>query len=190
MTEMASVLRALDAMASRITVLERQNRFTAASDWMRANWWGFCSPTQPASRFVKVGGGVLWWWQSDTGSTRFRKLDDMPYDLADVSAFTQSEAYRWCVLQADVSGAGMVTLHLHEEATEFGTAEEAETDFWGNGPADDLWGSYIPLSVLVVRNDGNLGPTGAVVSLTLADTEKSYFLVRDFRPWIHLHASS
>lgn len=183
------ILNTLRSYERRIKKLEQANDFTTSTDWMRANWWGWCSPTQPASRIVQVHSGYFWWYESDTGQGKFRQLNDTIYDLASVSAFAFSEYYRSIVIRADLSG-GLASLNLWENGADFGTSDECETDFFDNATAEDLYGDYIPLAALVVRNNGNLGPTGAIENVTLADRTQSYFLVRDFRPWLHLHAPS
>lgn len=183
--ELRALVRAVEGLTRRVEKLEGQNRFTTASDWMRANWWGWCSPTQPASKYVQVHGGILWWWDS-AGTGVFRKLDDAPFGLGGCGAFAASGYYRYAVLQADVS-ADPASLRLWECATDFGTAAECEADFWANGPTENLWDEYFPLCALVLRNDGTTGTLGAVENLTLADAAQSYILVRDFRPWLHLH---
>lgn len=152
-----------------------------ASDWMPANWWGRVTPTQPASAIVSVHGGYIW----DSSVGRFRKFDDTVYDFSATSAFAVSQGYRWTVLQADVS-ASPPTLRIYE-GSDFAALQDCEDDFWISGPGDDLYTDYYPLAVIVLRNNGNLGTAGAIETITLADTNKSYFLVKDFRPWLHLH---
>lgn len=178
--------RSITNLSDRVARLEGQNRFTTSADWAAMNWWGWCSPTQPASKIVRVRGGVFWEWDSAAGTGQFRKLDDTIYDFGTFGPFGGEDYYRWCVLQADVS-ANPVTLRVYDEGTEFGTAAEAETDFWNNGPGDNIFGSYVPLCALALKNNGNLGPAGAIENITLADRDYSFFIARDVRPWLHLH---
>jgi hypothetical protein len=182
------ISRSMDRLSKRITKLEDQQRFTRATDWMQANWWGRVSPTQPVSKFLQVRGGVLWTWDSAAGTGSFRSLDDASmYDFSTTLVWAQQYYYRWAVLQADMSGLAVARLRLHQDANEWATYVQAENDFWNNGPADDLWGTYIPLCVVVLRNDGYTGVAGAIENITVSDKEQSYILIRDFRPWIHLH---
>jgi len=178
---------AINGIERRLSKLEGDGQFQTATDWMQANWWGWCSPTQPVSRIVQVHGGVFWYWDAATGTGKFRKLGDSIFDYSTCSGFAASEHYRWTILQANAA-ASPVTLRIFE-SPEFGTAGECEADFWANGPADDLFGEYLPLCAIVVKNDGNLGVAGAIENITLSDTNYSYILVRDMRPWLHLHGA-
>jgi len=185
-----AVLRSIDNLTERVAKLESQNRYTTATDWMRGNWWGWCSPSQPASRIVQIHGGYLWWWQDDTGEGYYRKLDDTPYDLIGVGAFSGENYYRWVVLRADLSSGNVAQIEVKESGFEFGTWEECEKDFWDNGPSLDLYGTHIPLCALVLRNNGYLSLAGAIENVTLSDKSQSYFLARDLRPWLHMHYPS
>ena len=175
----------INGLERRISKLESDSRFQTATDWSPSNWWGWCSPTQPVSRIVQVHGGVFWEWDSAAGTGKLRRLADGVYDFSSVVGFAGSEFYKWCVLQANV-GASPVTM-THFESPEFGTAAECEADFWTNGTDDDLYGDYVPLCVVVVRNDGVLATAGAIENITLADNHYSYMMVRDVRPWLHMH---
>jgi len=189
--ELLQLARSVNNLSKRVAQLEKQNRFTTATDWMKAAWWGYCSPTQPASKLVQVKGGIFWTWDSAAGTGQFRKLDDTVFDFSSCAPFGIGSTYRWCVLQLDVS-ANPPVFQLYEIAdhtTEFGSAAECESDFWTNATDDDMWGSYIPLCAVVLKNDGNLGPAGAIENITLSDSDYSYMLARDFRPWLHLHAT-
>jgi len=183
--QLRQMLNSIDSLQRRIAKLEGDGRFQTATDWSPSNWWGWCSPTQPVSRIVQVHGGTFWEWDSALGTGNFRRLGDTIYDYSTCDPFAASEFYKWTLLQANVS-ADPVTLRIHE-STEFGTAAECEADFWSNGIDDDLYGTYLPLCVVVVKNDGNLGVAGAIENITLSDTNYSYFMVRDMRPWLHLH---
>lgn len=178
--------RSLSNMARRIAELESHKKFDTGKDWNRAGWWGFCSPTQPASRIVNVKGGIMYEWPDGTSTGYLRNLPDLPYDFSTFTAFAAQYHYVWCVLRADVS-VNPAILNLFEDGTEFGTASECESDFWTNGPSANLYGSYIPLCALVLRNEGTLATVGAIESITLADRTKSYMLARDIRPWLHWH---
>jgi hypothetical protein len=186
--ELRSLYRTVTNLTRRINKLEQQNRFTTSADWAQASWWGWVSSTQPASKIVNVRGGVFWEWNSVAGTGQFRKLDDAPYDFNGFAPFAAQYHYRWAVLQADV-GASPVTLRVYDSAVEWGTSAECEADFWANGTADDLYGGYISLCVIVLRNDGNLVAAGSIENITLSDKEQSYLMVRDFRPWLHLHTT-
>lgn len=179
-----ALYRTIQNLTRRIEKLEQQNKFTTATDWMPGNWWGRVTPTQPASRIVNVHGGFLWVWD---GTGTFRRLSDSIYDLSSVTAFAGSQSYRWAVLQADLS-TNPPTLTLYE-GEEFTTAEACENDFFSDGTTDDLYGTYFPLCAFVLRNNGTLGGVvGAIENVTLGDTSQSYILVKDFRPWLHLHS--
>lgn len=181
---------ALGNLSDRIAKLEGQNRYTTSTDWMRGNWWGWCSPTQPASRIIQIHSGLMWWWQPDTGGGYLRKMGDLPYDLAGASAFAGERYYRWAILSAVVSTSNIANVQLDEGDTEFGTWDECEADFWWAAPDVNMFGSVIPLCALVLRNSGYLTVAGAIENVTLADREQSYFLVRDMRPWLHVHVAS
>ena len=183
-----SIYRSIKALTTRVERLEEQNRFTVSSDWAMMNWWGWCSTTQPASKIINVRGGVFWEWDSGAATGRFRTLDDTIYDFSGFGPFAAQYHFRWAVLQADVS-ANPVTLRVFDSAVEFGTEAEVVDDFWNNGPDEDLFTSYIPLCAVVLRNDGNLGVAGAIENITLSDTNYSWLLARDLRPWLHLHVT-
>lgn len=183
---MRGIQKSLTNIDRRVADLERHKRFDTGKDWARMNWWGWCSPTQPASRIVTVKGGILWQWPNDTATGYFRSMDDLPYDFSLVTAFVAQYHYVWCVLRADVS-VNPASLNLYEDGTEFGTAAECEADFWINGPNANLYGGYIPLCAVALRNEGTLATVGAIESVTLADTTKSWMLLRDMRPWLHWH---
>lgn len=187
--DIKKLLNSIDNLTDRVKVLEVQNRFKTSTEWAMFNWWGWCAPNLPANKNVNVHGGILWWWQDDTQSGYFSKLDSTLYDFSATAVWAQSQAYRWCVLQADVSNP-IATLRLHEDLNEFGTYIEVETDFYDNAPSTSLYGDYIPLCALVLRNEGTLGIGGAIENITLSDKTQSYFLVRDFRPYLHLHKQS
>lgn len=182
-----SMIRTVRGLEKRVRELEGQNRFTAATDWMPANWWGRISPTQPASKIVQVHGGFLWLWDPGSGQGYFRKMDDTIYDFSSVAPFAATGHFKWVVLQADLSAAAPTFTTV--ESPEFGTSEECEQDFWDNGPVEDLYHAYLPLCCVVVQNDGALATSGAILNITLADRVQSYLLARDIRPWLHLHYS-
>ena len=186
--EWRSLYRTISNLTARIQKLEQQNRFTTSADWAAMAWWGWASTTQPASKIVNVRGGVLWVWDSVAGTGQLRRLDDAPYDFGGFAPFAAQYHYRWAVLQADVS-ASPATLRVHDSGVEFGTAAECDADFWANAPGDDLFGGYVPLCAIVLRNDGDLIAAGAIENITLSNREQSYLLARDVRPWLHLHAS-
>jgi len=168
--------RIIDRLIQRIERLESQTQFVDSADWMPGNWWGRISPTQPASRIIQLHAGFLWY------DGYFRYLSDTVYDFSDVGVFTASGYFRWTVLRADVTAA-TITFNLYESG-EFGTADEAENDFWVNGPSVDLIGTnYYPLCVVIVQNDGDTITPGSIENITLADTDQSYLFIRDFRPW-------
>ncbi len=187
MNDIAALMRAINKLTERVNKLEAQNRFTIATDWMPGNWWGRVSPTQPPSRAVHIHGGLMWWFETNSGMGYYRWLSDTVFDFSTSSPWTAAGYYRWTVLQADVA-AQEVPIWLWE-SPEFGTWEEAEIDFRTNGLNEDLYGNYIPLAVVVLQNNGNTGVAGAVKNITLADKDQSYFLVRDFRPWLHVHTA-
>ena len=187
--DVRALYRSISNLTERVAKLERQNRFTTSADWAAMNWWGWCSPTQPASRIVNVRGGVFWEWDSAAGTGQFRKLDDTVYDFAAFPPFAATSHYRWVVLQADVS-ASPVTLRVHDSgaAAEQATSAACEADFWANGINDDIYGSYVPLCAIALKQDGSpIGPAGAIENITMADRDYSYFIARDMRPWLHLH---
>jgi hypothetical protein len=186
--ELRHLYRAIDALTKRVAKLEAQNRFTTSADWAAMNWWGWCSTTQPASKILNVRGGVFWEWDSAVGTAGFRKLDDTIYDFGGFPPFAAQYHYRWAVLQADVS-ASPVTLRVFDSGAEFATADLCEADFWANGPAEDLFGAYVPLCAVCLRNDGDLVAAGGIENVTLSDRDYSFLLVRDLRPWLHLHAT-
>jgi len=186
--ELRALYRTVNALTKRIERLEQQNRYTASSDWAKMNWWGRCSTSQPASKIINVRGGVFWEWNSAGGTGRFRWLSDTVYDFGGFPPFAAQYHYRWAILQANVS-ANPVTLRVYDSAIEWETPTEVEMDFWDNGPGDNLYTDYVPLCSIVLRSDGNLGPAGAVENVTLSDKEKSYMLVQDMRPFLHLHVT-
>lgn len=188
MADLRAIYRSITALTRRVGQLEQQNRFTTSADWAKMNWWGWCSTTQPASKIINVRGGIFWEWDSAGGTGRFRKLDDTIYDFSGFAPFAAQYHYRWAVLQADVS-ANPVTLRVFDSGVEFGTDGEVVADFWNNGPAEDLYTSYIPLCAVALRNDGNLAVAGAIENITLSDINYSWLLARDMRPWLHLHVT-
>lgn len=181
-----SLIRTIENLTRRIERLEQQNRFTTATDWMPGNWWGRVSPTNPASRIVNVHGGFLWYWYGGYGGD-FRQLPNTIYDFSFATAFAIGGGYRWCVLQAAVAD-NPPTLELHE-GEEFASLADCQDDFYANGPGDGLYSQYIPLSALILRDNGSM-EAGSIENVTLSDQSKSHFLVRDFRPWLHLHYTS
>jgi len=181
-----NVQRAIGNLTKRIEDLEAANNYLVSTDWMRSNWWGLCSPTFPASRIVYIHGGYFWSWTTG-GAGYYRKLDDTSYDMSGVSAFTATSYYRWAIVQADVTSGNTAQITFTEGGTDFGTWEECERDFWDNAPSSDFYSSHIPLCALVLRNNGYLAINGAVENITLSDREQSYFLIRDMRPWLHVH---
>jgi hypothetical protein len=183
-SDLRALYRTISNLIARVEKLEQQNRFTTASDWMPANWWGRVNPTNPASRIVNVHGGYLWTWDGAAGN--FLTLPDTIFDFSAVTAFAGSAAYRWSVLQADLA-TNPPTIRLHE-GEEFAARIDAESDFFNNSGADGLYTGYLPLAAIMLRNNGTLGgAVGAIENITFSDQDMSYFLARDFRPWLHLH---
>jgi hypothetical protein len=191
--EFRQVYRAIDNLTKRIGKLEEQMRYKTATDWAQASWWGWCSPTQPISRSILVRGGVFWIWDSAAGTGNFRKLDDTVFSFDTCLPFNIGGAYRWSVLRLNVTNNPPLfdLYEIGDGTTEFLTADDCENDFWLHAIDDDIYGGYIPLCAVILKNDTGvgIGPAGACENITLSDTDYSYMLARDFRPWLHLHAS-
>ena len=180
----------------------RQAAFVPGAEWYELR----VSPTCPPSKSVALRGGRLYagynpgWATFDVYEQRAYTVPDLTANLSDPASvtvdvtFTNAGYYQLFLLElklpAVVENPAVTdwTFYLHGTGDELATAEEAEawmtsTTFTESSPWDEgAEGTCYPLCGLVLKNDGQVGVSGAFLPVGLVNRGESYIWPRDIRP--------
>jgi len=188
----------VDRRLDRITS-QQQHRgaFTAMSEWYRLR----IVPSCPPSKLLHMRGGYVqagymgfgwrdYWHRAYT-------VPDLTVDLADPAEidtdiiFATANWYRFGVLCLSLPNvleeptAADWTFAFVETGDEFETAGEAEAWFNTDEFRDtEPWqgATGYPLCGLVLRNDGQVGVSGAILPVDVVNRGRSYIWPSDLRP--------
>lgn len=180
------VTRMFDALASvneRLTYTvdraSHRDRHETAAMWA----WGKPSPTTPPSKAVQFQGG--WFWDADAGDGWWSEavLGDLDTGgNCEVSAFASAGYFR-----------AILIYHTYQDVVSTESAECASAvDAIDAGISAGMAAQYdqkIPLVMVIVKNDGTTGETGAILPVDGANRGRS-FIYRRIRTWLHHHKAS
>lgn len=175
-----SLLDSIHGINNRLGALKTTSDRRASNEEAHMWGWGKPSVTCPPSTHVVFQAGWFYYteawpvegWWSNALTAEFEAGGN-----CEVSAFTSAGYYR-----------GIVVGHVYRslaisEGTECATVAEAIEDIINVGL--DYYSS-IPLAIIVVKNNGELGIPGAVLPVDGANRGRSFFY-RRIRPWLHIH---
>jgi len=148
----------------------------------KSEYWGNASPTCPPSTQIIFRAG--WFWNADSGGGWWSKALTAELGTGgncEVSSFTNVGYYK-----------GIIIHHVHRnllstESSEYSTIKETieKTLSLNMGT---IYSGQMPLVLIIVKNNGSIGTPGAVLQIDRINRGNS-FMYRQFRPWLHYHAS-
>ena len=180
----------------------RQAAFVPGAEWYELR----VSPTCPPSKSVTLRGGRLYagynpgWASFDVYEQRAYTVPELTADLDDTASvtvdvtFTNAGYYQLFLLELKLPAvvenpaAGDWAFNLHGTNDELATAELAEawmnsTTFTESSPwYHGALGTAYPLCGLVLKNNGQVGVSGAFLPVGLVNRGESYIWPRDMRP--------
>jgi len=180
----------------------RQNAFVPGADWYSLR----VAPTCPPSKQLHMRSSRInlsynpGWGTFDDYEFRAYDVPDLIADLADPASvtvtvtFTNAGYYQLFLLELKLPAvvenpaATDWSFNLHGTNDELATA--GETEAWLNSETfqkSSPWyhttiGCAYPLCGLVLKNDGQVGVSGAFLEVDLVNRGRSYIWPRDMRP--------
>jgi hypothetical protein len=176
--------------------------YVPSNDWYELR----VAPSCPPDKQIHLRGGRIylgynWGWAIyDDYEQRAYTVPDLSADLSDVDSvainitFTNADYYQFFFLQLQLPAVveepaeGDWSFYLHGTLDEFETAGEAEEwldsyDFQRSSPWDEgSEGTCYPLCGVVLRNDGQVGVSGAFLPIDMVNRGRSYIWPTDMRP--------